>query len=296
MIAATTGCSVRKLAVNGLADALAGSQAVWATDEDPELVGAALPFALKTYESLLAESPDNRALLVGACSGFTQYAYAFVEAEAFVIEPDDYGEARRLRERALRLYLRGRDYCFRALDLRSPEAARALEVDPGTALSEMKAADVDLLYWTGASWGAAISLGLDRPDLVVDLPAVRALMGRALALDEDYADGAIREAMIVLDGLPETMGGSPALAREHFERAVELAGGGHAGAFVALAETVSIPAQDAAEFRRLLESALAVDLEAAPAARLANVIAQQRAQLLLERIDDYFFDLGEDES
>jgi hypothetical protein len=46
--------------------------------------------------------------------------------------------------------------------------------------------DVPLLYWTAASWGGAISLGLDQPGLVADLPAVRALLDRALSLDEAW--------------------------------------------------------------------------------------------------------------
>ena len=45
----------------------------------------ALPFALKTIEALLAEAPEDRNLLLAACSGFTQYAYAFVEVEATIL-------------------------------------------------------------------------------------------------------------------------------------------------------------------------------------------------------------------
>ena len=50
--AAASGCSVRKLAIGKIGGALAGSGGVYATDDDPELVGAALPFALKTMEGL----------------------------------------------------------------------------------------------------------------------------------------------------------------------------------------------------------------------------------------------------
>jgi len=72
------GCSIRSLAVNSLADALAESGPVYASDSDPDLVRQALPFALKTFESLLESAPENKDLLVSTCSGFTQYAYAFV--------------------------------------------------------------------------------------------------------------------------------------------------------------------------------------------------------------------------
>ena len=88
----STGCSIRKLAINGLADALASAGDVYASDGDPELVEQALPFSLKTIEALLAESPGNGSLLLSACSGFTQYSYAFVQARAERLELDDYRE------------------------------------------------------------------------------------------------------------------------------------------------------------------------------------------------------------
>jgi hypothetical protein len=83
-----SGCSVRKVAINGLADALADAGRSFASDSDPELVGDALPFALKTMESLLESSPEHRGLLLSACRGFTQYGYAFVELHAEEIEPE----------------------------------------------------------------------------------------------------------------------------------------------------------------------------------------------------------------
>ena len=45
------GCSVRKVAVNALANALAAGGDTYATDDDPELVAAAVPFGLKTIEA-----------------------------------------------------------------------------------------------------------------------------------------------------------------------------------------------------------------------------------------------------
>ena len=56
---AGSGCSVRRLAINKLGDALSGSGGAFASDDDPELVKAAAPFSLKLMESLLAESPRH---------------------------------------------------------------------------------------------------------------------------------------------------------------------------------------------------------------------------------------------
>jgi predicted anti-sigma-YlaC factor YlaD len=162
-------------------------------------------------------------------------------------------------------------------------------LDPDHALGWAKLSDVELLYWTGASWGAAIALGQDRPALVADVPAVRALMRRALALDEAFAGGALHGAMIALEALPEAMGGSPDRARQHFDRAVELSKGLDPSPYVTFAASVSVPAQDRAAFARLLEQALAIDPNARPETRLVSIIVQDRARRLLARIDDLFF-------
>ena len=286
-----TGCSVKGMAVRALGRALAESGDVFASDDDPELVGQALPFALKTIEALLAEAPEDRNLLLAACSGFTQYAFGFVEVEAFLAEIDDYRRSRELDRRALKLYLRARDYCLRGLETKHAGIGERLRLEPLAAAAELGAAEIGLAVWTGAAWGSAISLALDRPAIAADVPAVRALLERAEELDEDYGDGLVHAALISLDALPEAMGGSVEGARAHFERAVELTGGASASPYVSLAVGVSVPAQDSAEFRRLLEKALEIDPDAVPRLRLENLIAQRQARALLDRIEEYFIEV-----
>ena len=53
------GCAVKQLAISKLGDTLAESGTVYASDNDIELIGAALPFSLKTIEGLLAEVPEH---------------------------------------------------------------------------------------------------------------------------------------------------------------------------------------------------------------------------------------------
>ena len=79
-----------------------------------------------------------------------------------------------------------------------------------------------LLYWMAASWGSAIALGVDRPDLVIDMPTVRALAERAIALDETWSRGTLHEMFVSLDSLSPALGGNPERARMHFTKAVEL--------------------------------------------------------------------------
>ena len=62
----STGCSIKRVAINQLGNALASGGSTFTSDDDPELVEAAIPFGLKLYESLLAESPKHTGLLLAA--------------------------------------------------------------------------------------------------------------------------------------------------------------------------------------------------------------------------------------
>jgi hypothetical protein len=116
-LAAAPGCSIKKLAVNKLGDALAGGGTTFAADDDPELIRSAVPFSLKLMESLLSESPKHKGLLFATSSGFTQYGYAFVQLDADEIESKDFAAAEVMRARAKRLYLRARNYGLRGLEV-----------------------------------------------------------------------------------------------------------------------------------------------------------------------------------
>lgn len=284
------GCAlVQRKAVGMVASTLASSGDVFTRDDDPELVGAAIPFGLKLYESLLDSAPTNRELLLATCSNFTQYGVAYVETEAAVLgEAQHHDEVAHLNARALKLYLRAKGYCMRAMELRFPGIGQKLLTDPVPALAKAEKKDVPLLYWTAASWGSAISLGIDRPDIAIDMPVVRALAERALALDETWSKGALHEMFISLDSLPEALGGSPEKARQHFTRAVELEKGLYPGPYVALATGVSVPAQNREEFEKLLQTALSIDPEKDPSMRLVTLVQQRRARALLDHIDTMF--------
>lgn len=286
---ATSGCSVRQLAVNKLADTLSGGGDSFASDDDPELIRDALPFALKTQEMLLAEAPEHEGLLVATCKGFTTYSFGFVDLEADYLELESYRAAQAQRERAFRLYERALGYCFRALELRWPGIETRLKSDPEAAVQGIgEVDDVEALYWAAIAWGAQISVGLDRPEVVVHLPAARALLERCLEIDEDWGDGTLHESMITVEALPEAMGGSEERARFHLERAVELSGDARVGPYVTWAGSISERKQDKEEFRSMLEKALAIDPEARPSDRLANLVFQKRARFLLDQIDDLF--------
>jgi predicted anti-sigma-YlaC factor YlaD len=291
------GCSIKRLAVNQLGNALAGSGTGFASDDDPELIKSAVPFSLKLIESLLAESPKHEGLLLAACSGFTQYGYAFVKQESDELEEKDLTASNEARLRARRLFLRARGYGLRGLAVRSPGIEERLRSNPKSAVQTLEKRDVALLYWTGAAWGAAISVSKDDPALVSDQLIVEALIDRALALDEAFDRGAIHSLLIGYEMVRQGAPGDRAeRARRHFQRAVELSQGRAAAPFVSLAESVALEKQDRKEFEALLNKALAIDADAWVDIRLANLIAQRRARWLLGRMDELFLSVPNENS
>jgi predicted anti-sigma-YlaC factor YlaD len=287
------GCSVRKVGVNALAGAIAAGSDTYASDDDPELVAAAIPFGLKTVEGLLAEAPRHEGLLLSAASGFTQYAFAFVQSEADYVEGRDLARATELRARARRLYARALRYGLRGLEVRHPgfEAGLRDDVLRVKTLASATKADVPLLYWTGAAWGAAIALSKENAELTADQGLAEALERRALALDEGFGRGAVHDFFIAFEGgRPAAAGGSVERARKHLERAVALSSGRRAAPYVSFAESVCVGAQNRAEFGEMLRKALAVDPDAVPELRLANTVSQRRASWLLARADELFLE------
>lgn len=289
ILLAASGCSIKRLAVNKLGDALAGGGTTFAADDDPELIKSAVPFSLKLMESLLSESPKHQGLLFATSSGFTQYGYAFVQQDADELEAKDFAAAEALRARAKRLYLRARNYGLRGLEVAHRGFTNQLAAQPREAVAKLAKRDVPQAYWTAAAWGAAVSLSKDDPAIIAQIPQMEALIDRALALDESWDDGAIHGFLINYEMSRQgATGDAAARAREHFERALELSQGQQAGPLVTFAEAVCIEKQDAKQFEELLKRALAINPDAQPGTRLVNLVMQRRAKWLLSRQEDLF--------
>jgi len=283
-----SACSVKTYAINMVGNALASGQSVYETDDDLELVGAALPFGLKLTESLLTQSPRNEGLLFTACRGFVLYSYAYVDYAAQLASSTDLDRARALRTRARRLYLRAFGYGIRGLELKHQGFGQALEQNPRDAVQSArryKSADVPWLYWTAASLGLAIAASTDDAGMLARLPEVHALLDRALELDEGWNAGALHEFKIVLAGAsPGDLDAGE--VRRHYERALELSGGRSPSAHLAYAEAVSVPQQNREEFRTLIERVTVINPDVDPATRFLTLLAQRRAGWLASHMDD----------
>ncbi|MBN2051708.1 MAG: TRAP transporter TatT component family protein [Spirochaetales bacterium] len=327
-------CSLRTLAVDSLADMLAGSGGtVFTGDEDPELVGEALPFALKLYESLLSASPENSELLLTAGTGFISYANVYVHTPADMLPREEYRKQREMRNRAKALYLRGRDYVLRGLEVRHPGFLEALgRKDFEKAFLKFSEEDVPYLYWAAAGWLSAVGFDVLDTELMITVPSAFSLAVEALSLDESWGQGSIHELFISVYGSvpeyllfrPEVPEGGDTLAdylkgyyglnlgsgelsveekgRFHFERALDLAQGEKSSPYLSYALAFARKRVDPEtllglpeEYISLLEQALEVDPKASEANVLVNTVNQRKARWLLENLDIYFILEADDE-
>lgn len=291
LVLAGSGCSLRKKAVNTLADVLGKAETVYMSDDDPELVEAALPFNLKTLETLLQSSPEHRGLLLTASKGFVFYTYGFVEPEADRVEEDDFYRAVEIRKRASRLYARAYHYGLRGLEVRHRGISSYLSKDPTAAALTLDREDVPLAVWTAAALGLLVGVSLDDPEKTADIAVVGALLERALQLDPTFEDGTIYEFLVLYES--EAIGGSVQRARDLFQQALRLSGGRRCSIWLTWAESMSVPAQNQAEFDQFVDKARNCDLRSAPENRLLNILTQRRARWLEAHAGDLFLEDGD---
>lgn len=287
-------CSIEKMALKKAAGMLSGSSSpdVFSTDNDPDLVGDALPFAIKLYETLLASVPDHAGLRFRTGSLYIVYANAFVQGPADMTLKSSLETKELLLARAKNLYLRGRDILFVGLEKKNPRVRSQLkERRYREAMAPFGKEDVPTLYWAAVGWVAAFGVNPFDMTLGQTLPQTKAMIERVAELEPDYGKGALDVFYINYYGsVPEYLGGDPAKAREHFARAQAVAGATDTSSLMALATTVSVKEQNAAEFKKLLERVLAFDPESSPPNRLINTLNRRKARWLLDHIDDFFIE------
>ncbi|HAX17370.1 MAG TPA: hypothetical protein DCY00_02080 [Actinobacteria bacterium] len=117
-------------------------------------------------------------------------------------------------------------------------------------------------------------------------------MFEAYELDPDYGKGALHEYFLrYYASLPPGMGGSDEKAEYHYRKAVELSDGSRISPFISYAVSLGIKKQTGeglAEFKKMLETALNVNIEDYPDNMLENTIMKQKAQWLLNNVENYF--------
>jgi len=272
-----SGCSMNKIAVNATGSIIEYGFEALAEESDLVFARESAPANLKLLEGLIKADPENEKLLLSASRGFASYSLAFIEDED--------------KERAKYFYMKGKDYGLKILK-KNEQFNEALNKDIDSfnqALKLFVRDDVPALFWSSFSWGSWINLNLDSPEALVELPKVESIMRRVLELDETYYYGGAHMFFGTAYGFrPPMLGGNLEKAREHFEKAREIADGKFLLNYVYKARYYAIPVQDRTLFEGILQKVILAPPDILPEQRLVNEIAKLKAKKMLSQVDEYF--------
>ena len=242
--------------------------------DDPALIESGLPAYLLAVDGLISQRPDSVALLSAGAQLFALYGSRFATPE-----------------RSATLTAKARRYGERAICVAHEPACHWADADYTRFVAELeqvKDKDIDALYSYAVSWLSNLDATSEDWTAVAELPWVEAVLERALALDETYEQGALHAYLGILNSLrPPALGGKPDVAREHFERAIELSGGRDLSIKVEYARRYARLVFDQELHDRLLTEVLNAPVDA-PGKTLFNVLAKQEAQTLLASSKEYF--------
>lgn len=241
---------------------------------DPATVTSALPAYLLLQEATLKGDGDNPERLLATANLYNAY---------LSLLPDDSISKQRLSEKSLDFALRG--ICL--YDERWCELQQKPFEHLQNLLMQTDENDLAPLYGLGSAWASWIQAHKGDWNAVAQLIKVKAIMQRVLELDENHQQGAAHLYLAVMESLvPENLGGNPAQAKQHFERAQQLAPD-NLMTRVLYAKYYARMTFDRELHDSLLKSTLSAQ-PATPGLTLINTLAQQQAQQLLDSANDYF--------
>lgn len=288
MVIFIIGCSPKKMILNQFDGVFDSIETVYLTDDDPQLVKESFPFNLKIIEILLDQNPDDRDMLLTAMSSFTMYSFGFIMEDAEKAGLEDYKAGTEVYNRANKLFNRALKYGLHGLELKYPDIHNWM--DSRNKSNPFELEDLPYLYWLSATIGGQVSSSQGNPKYVVDLPKVGWLLEKSLELDEDWNDGALYSAMISYTmSRPDAVKNREQLAREYFNKAIDVSNNKDCSIYITLAESVCVKNQYKDEFKKIMIYVIDFDIETVKESKLTNAMAQSRAKWLMSRMDELFY-------
>ncbi|HIB79092.1 MAG TPA: hypothetical protein EYO54_02550 [Candidatus Marinimicrobia bacterium] len=257
--------------------------------QKPEWAKGGYHYYVGRIEKKLLRSPDDPVLLQKGCEALTQYTFGFIMEEADRLMTIDYNGGKELYSQANEHFNQAVQYGNKSLMLKFEKYDGWIS-NQSDLTPKFTDEDVPNLFWTAAAYGGAIKSSRGNPEWVILLPRVGQLLETALTIDSNWNKGAIYSAMISYTmSRPDPPNKKESIAEDFFKKAVIASNGLDLGPYVTLAESVMISTQNRNEFTNLLYKALNIDMKADPDLALANQINRNRAQWLMDNIDEFFY-------
>jgi hypothetical protein len=243
---------------------------------DLSVIRDGMPAYLLLMDGMVEAWPTNERLLIAAAQGYASYASAFIEDQ-----DKDYANV---------LYAKAKNYALRSMGQRGFNNIRVSSFDDfQDELKDIRQKDVPYVFWTAACWGNWIGLNLSSMAAMAELPRVELMMRKVLELDEAFYYGGPHLFMgIWYASRPKIAGGNLDLAREHFQKAIELGQGKFLMTHVYYAQYYARRAFDEELFKSALQKVLETPADILPELTLLNTVAHQKAKNMLDHLEDFF--------
>jgi len=242
---------------------------------DPVFAQKSIPSNLKLLEGLLKSDPGNREILKLLSMGFCGYSMLFIEKE----DPD----------RASDFYLRAFQYGLRALKYRGDPN----EIDRETINRLFKKYNrniTDTFLWTIVSWNLWINNNLDKPEAMAQIGLAQFCIDKLVEFNPErfYGLPYIMKA-VSLSARSPLFGGNYEKAKYFFEKAVNVSKGNFFLSKYYYARYYCVGTQERKLFISLLNEIIKGNPEKLNDVCLINRVIQEKAKVLLDEIDEYFF-------
>ncbi len=247
---------------------------------DLETFDTAMPPHLQYLDTLIKPSTEDVKLFTRVSGAYYGYAHCFVED--------------RDRKEAAALYLKGRDYALNELRYyRIFDTAftykQSIEAFRQALIDSFSKANVPLVYWAAMNWTGWITVNLNKPEAVADIPRAIAMLEYVDSYDQSYGNGSVHAALGTLCAArSKAKGGDPDRAREEFEKAFSASFSSTLTYQVSFAKYYSYQARNRELFQKTLESVAEKPENFSPDMNFVNEVARKKARALLKNIDRYF--------
>lgn len=257
-------------------DLVRGGMEALLEEDDLQVAKEAMVGEIKLLESMAHTYPDEIRLYTALSQAWTAYAWLFWEYQ----DP----------QRAARFYQRGLNWGMRGLVHRYPffhSEISAKEFEH--RVKGLKAKDKDLVLWTTVAWAMSLRHRKGDTDAYAELFRVRLLIDWLNETDPTL----FHFLPLWMRGLyylqlPPLMGGDLREGERLLREALEKTGGTFLWGWVWLAEMVHLVKEDRESFQSDLHKAITPPSGEPLQLRLLNRSAMERANQLLNQIDQLF--------
>jgi len=271
---------------------LSCSPTIYVLDKKPIIAGKIYKKTIvaKTQEKI-SKSDNDIKLLKEGVEQLTTYAFGFLIEESDRAIIDNYSKAKELESQAHNYFSDAVVYGDAAISVLYENYMEWLHDNNESIVIKPSDDDLSLFYWTAAAYGGAISSSGGDPAWIIKLPRVGKLLNSIVAIDSSWNNGAALVALISFTMNNPLLQPDQAdkISKNLFDAAVEASDGLDMGPYLTYAESVSKLRQNKDEFIKLLNEALKIEISSANNYQLTNTISKNRAEWLLDNIDEFFY-------